>query len=341
MVQCQCIKSDGKQCTRDASTKKADNPLFCWQHQKCTKLATGVNKSQKIEKQKMEKQKMEKQDSGKQKMEQLKAQESSGMIPEDTNVYLVGDSVLDNFIWLKNPQQNLTQQLKAKTKNQNNIFNFAVDETETDDILKGKTPGHHYQEGRLKYKLENYPVSADGKVYPIELIKKNKNPSKKNVAVLSVGGNDARVCLYCLAQGWQGVYNKMEEKGFSKNYAEIVKSLIDATGNVILVLVYKPYKDFFPQYHSEFDKLLDVVRKMLLAQARVFKIPIIDLSKTFDPNDPTHYGEGNGTSPIEPSNKSSQFIADLIAAVINDFKFGTDSSKIYYGRGTITIEPNV
>lgn len=35
MTLCNCLKTDGKQCTRDASTKKGDNPLFCWQHQKC------------------------------------------------------------------------------------------------------------------------------------------------------------------------------------------------------------------------------------------------------------------------------------------------------------------
>src|SRR5437016_10755421 len=37
MVQCQCLKSNGKQCTRDASIKLGDNSLFCWQHQKCQK----------------------------------------------------------------------------------------------------------------------------------------------------------------------------------------------------------------------------------------------------------------------------------------------------------------
>ena len=37
MTRCQCQKHDGYQCTRDSSTKKGDNPLFCWQHQNCKK----------------------------------------------------------------------------------------------------------------------------------------------------------------------------------------------------------------------------------------------------------------------------------------------------------------
>src|SRR5437868_6679720 len=32
MVQCQYIKSDGKQCDRQASQKSGHNPQFCWQH---------------------------------------------------------------------------------------------------------------------------------------------------------------------------------------------------------------------------------------------------------------------------------------------------------------------
>lgn len=35
MVQCQCIKTDGKKCTREVSTKVGDNHMYCWQHQKC------------------------------------------------------------------------------------------------------------------------------------------------------------------------------------------------------------------------------------------------------------------------------------------------------------------
>lgn len=36
MSQCHCIKLDGTRCTRKTGTIATDNPLFCWQHQKCT-----------------------------------------------------------------------------------------------------------------------------------------------------------------------------------------------------------------------------------------------------------------------------------------------------------------
>lgn len=41
MPTCNCIKSDGKKCTMPASVKSDQNHLFCWQHQNCTKLASG------------------------------------------------------------------------------------------------------------------------------------------------------------------------------------------------------------------------------------------------------------------------------------------------------------
>jgi len=35
---CQCMTSEGKPCTRNGSLEPGENPLFCWQHQKCKNL---------------------------------------------------------------------------------------------------------------------------------------------------------------------------------------------------------------------------------------------------------------------------------------------------------------
>jgi len=72
MTRCQCIKVDGKQCTRDAKT----NSVYCWQHQKCKNIfnqsTQGINiKEQEIEKLKI-KQKTEKQVAEKLKAEKEK-----------------------------------------------------------------------------------------------------------------------------------------------------------------------------------------------------------------------------------------------------------------------------
>lgn len=40
MTRCLCVNNNGKQCTRDASNKPAQNKQFCWQHQSCKKIFT-------------------------------------------------------------------------------------------------------------------------------------------------------------------------------------------------------------------------------------------------------------------------------------------------------------
>ena len=75
MVQCQCLKETGQQCTRHASKKPDKNPNFCWQHQNCQqRINVSREQRQKLKpnQQKMEQQKpkIKKQKKEKQKMEQ-------------------------------------------------------------------------------------------------------------------------------------------------------------------------------------------------------------------------------------------------------------------------------
>jgi len=258
----------------------------------------------------------------------------------DTNIYLVGDSVLDNFRWMANPQQNLTQQLINITDRSVTIYNFAVDETRIKDILIGKRPRSIYQNIRAQYNLEKYPIAENGHVYPLNLLKQYKNSLKRNIVVISMGGNDLRKYLCFLKDGWKTVFNKLINENFIRNYIDVIKHIHEITPEIILIVVYKPYKDFCSQYREELDKLLESTRKIILIIAKQFKLPVIDLSKTFNPNDPTHYGMGNGHDPIEPSLIGSQFIADLIKKVISDFKFGVDESKVYSHSQNIIIMDN-
>lgn len=73
-----------------------------------------------------------------------------------------------------------------------------------------------------------------------------------------------------------------------------------------------------------FDRIFFPDRFGCLTQLAVeFSLPIIDLSRTFDPNNKSHYG----STPIEPSNKSGQFIADLIAEVMFPSAYGIDTTQ--------------
>ena len=46
MARCKCQKRDKKQCTRKGSKKADQNPVYCWQHQKCKKDFDAVDVAQ-------------------------------------------------------------------------------------------------------------------------------------------------------------------------------------------------------------------------------------------------------------------------------------------------------
>ena len=60
--------------------------------------------------------------------------------------------------------------------------------------------------------------------------------------------------------------------------------------------------------------------------ARKYSVPLIDLSRTFNPYSAKDYG----STPIEPSNLSGLYIADLVLHIIENFKFGSEPSKVFY-----------
>lgn len=90
--------------------------------------------------------------------------------------------------------------------------------------------------------------------------------------------------------------------------------------------------------------------KIISEVAQEYHCDIIDLSRTFNPNDENDYGNhpGAGKTPIEPSNKSSQYIADLADYVIQDLEGPPikavdfyHKSRIFYGKkGSIKQEDN-
>lgn len=107
------------------------------------------------------------------------------------DIFLMGDSVLDNFHWLGTPKQNLTQQLKDLGYNK--THNYAVDASQIKDIRQGIAPADTYTTSRTKHGLDPYPTHSDGLVKPLDLLKKqrqNDMSSRHQYILLSIGGND-------------------------------------------------------------------------------------------------------------------------------------------------------
>lgn len=258
--------------------------------------------------------------------------------PKSTNIYLVGDSVLDNFYWLKHPDQNITSQLR-KNIDYANVYNYSIDKSTTTDIIKGSVPDNKFINARKKYNFQSYLQNKDDKVYPLKLLKHSiKDQNKRHIAVLSVGGNDGRAFLPYLLLGYKNALDKLKETGFNKNYQNTVKAVKNITPETVLVLVYKPHNHkIIPQFlYDRLLKMFNEATKIIYKTAQEERLPLIDLTKTMDYNDSTHYGTGEewSSSPIEPSAKAGLFITKLIKHVIENHDFKGES-KVYYGSDVI------
>ena len=267
---------------------------------------------------------------GKKKIKSENENENSSNYNE---LVLLGDSVLDNFYWLDNKKEDVEFQMNRKFKKMNLKFicsNLALDETETHNIFNGKIPSKVYSNERIVEGMKNYEVEKDGYFRPLNLIKEKK-PSH---ALLSIGGNDARVSLSYYRGNINTVIANLLDNSFEYNYNKALDEVIKLIPNVIVVIVYRPGPGFILDSKTTND-LYNRLIPILLKACRERNLPVIDLSRTFDPNKSKYYG----STPIEPSNFGGEIICDLTIKVLEDFKFQQDKSKIYYGEN-IKIEEN-
>lgn len=221
-------------------------------------------------------------------------------------VILIGDSVLDDFYWLPSGSHDVAEQL-SQLNHELDVLNYAVDEFMIQDVREGGYVSERYARSRPY----EYPTEEDGKVYPL------MHASDADYAVLSIGGNDGRLKI---SQG------DFDVTSLQREYCELVKKTVQKCRKTILVMVYLPCFAEPP-----FDRLETPVRtmaknwlKIVQEVASEHNLAVIDLSRTFDPSDRTHYG----STTIEPSVKSGAFIARLIDHVISNHNF--TESKTYW-----------
>jgi hypothetical protein len=259
------------------------------------------------------------------------------------NITLLGDSVLDDFFWLDNPKEDIRQQLLQIIPQNSVVNNFAVDESRIDCVINGIVPKTQYAEARTRYFKGEYPYPTfkNGKVYPLKLIK--NIPS--DYIVLSIGGNDGRVHLNKLIWGSDKVIESLKNDQFEEKLEKLVKKIIKVQKKLILVFVYKPHVTIFEQFRNQIgwglqylpiesvvplgeylNTVYDELRKTYYRIANKYNLPLIDLSRTLDPNNAKHYG----TTPIEPSNLSGKTIAKLIKYTIDSHEF--TNSICYFAR---------
>lgn len=97
----------------------------------------------------------------------------------DLKVALVGDSVLDDHYWLRQPTEDVREQTERTLRQTYpsrsvEVLNFAVDESTVSCVIEGRAPDSRYRDGRKKAGMEPYPVDNDGVVRPLPLLRTAK-----------------------------------------------------------------------------------------------------------------------------------------------------------------------
>ncbi len=99
--------------------------------------------------------------------------------------------------------------------------------------------------------------------------------------------------------------------------------------NIILLSLCEPFSDFYSLYETPRDAycmILNIWMTKLFTIASNYNIPIIDLTRTIYAYDRSHYGQ----SIFENSNKTTQFIIDLIDFIFKNHNFQTANNSIIY-----------
>ena len=267
------------------------------------------------------------------------------------HITLVGDSTLDNVVWLEESIQ-AYQCIAGLLRHDGFVVtNLAADGFTSDDVLHGALPNiSRAVRARVQDPFPSPSASSPietHRFHPLDFIKRSPTTS----VVLSVGGNDIRHIL--------GSMHTLPTvmKNLQTNYAAIVDRIHGQCPRLIIMLCYRPSQHhnvdgrFYGVYEaigsvpgpgtaaSKLNALMEVMFQPILDLARRLQLPVIDLPNSFDPHDGSLY-----ECQIEPSAIGGARIASLINHIVTAHNF-TGESLLYSlrtarGEQDITKKPN-
>jgi len=307
-----------KTCKQDKTKKKL---IFCANSEKISELSADLENKD-FEKDKLLENKICR--------KHLKKQNLS--VCTNRVIALLGDSTIDNIIWVHNPTDSVVGRLKynllnnivrggffendVKTPIPNTIYNLAIDGFESKDLL---------WEGPIQYSFDKRithqdvdPIIGDysrSSYNPLKVLEKlNKTEKSPTHIVISIGGNDFRVNPTKNQEEQMGIIVK-----FFQNYYNILKKIKEINPHAKIILMTQYIIDKDADIISNMGGI-DIVKRIMTIiynilinyLAKPFKCSIIDLSNSFNYNNTFLYGPEGAASMIEPSKYGSIIIAHLI-----------------------------
>ena len=198
--------------------------------------------------------------------------------------------------------------------------------------MRRKRPRNQYVVERRRVGLDPYPSEPDGSVWQLHLLQEEAAREETDAfAMLSIGGSDARAA-FASSLDLDTIVETMTRRGIVEAYTQLASDVAKLSAGLILVLVYHPRVTPVPLLwllppQPVITRLIAKFSFMYFETAIARGLPVIDLARTFNP----YLREDFGSTPIEPSNRSGMFIAELVKHVLDDFQFGEDPARVYWG----------
>lgn len=251
------------------------------------------------------------------------------------NIVLFGDSLLDNYHSLDDQEKDLKHALETMGYS---VDNYSAENCGITNVFTGViVTENHILNRKYPYQL------TSGKLYPVDLLidnyqSKSVFPSfhrfdftgdtdKKqcDLIVLSIGGTDFKTSSYKLLLGCDYFISSVLTEDFTKNYAKLITLLKRFCNKIIIVSPYIPFLgqgSTYGPFSGLSQNIITKWRQFIYDIAKNFDVAVLDLSKTTDPLNRSHYGT-NDTYP-------STILSDCMAHCISHIEHNYTGYKIFY-----------
>lgn len=263
---------------------------------------------------------------------------TNSSVPRGT-IYLLGDGILDNFYFLTDKTRDLQHELSSHGYR---VVNYAVEEAKLKDMQAGMEPKEVYKTSRPY----PYVVDTDHKMYPLQLLASATNVNRSflpaygdiqpfgfkleesvpNTVILSIGGNDLRASPSAnILLGVNYYVNAVMTKEYLQQYEAIIENIRRRCNRIVLITIYTPYMGsgaLYAMYSKVAIPVITKWRQGLEKIAQKYNLPIIDLGRTINNAEKSHYG----TTDTSLSEMANSCLAQCIEFICENY----NGYGIYY-----------
>jgi len=242
------------------------------------------------------------------------------------SIYLIGDGILDNFKYLDDKDLDLCKEISNLGYT---VHNYAKEEMKVIDVING----YKVDVSHVKLRNYHYQIDKEHKLHPLKLLHHSKRPtsthdnkSNDNIAVISIGGNDVNTKFFNILLGIEYFMGAVLNPEFQANYEKIIESVSTSCNKILLISMYLPYLGQGSSYYKYSNYSIGIMQKwndFIYSLAKKYDIPVLDLNKTIDNQDRSHYSKIDDT---RLNNVSSKCIAKCIKYIYKNY----DNYHIYY-----------